>query len=331
MDYIFKYIFPFIFLSLYNKTCTLSKHLPKKRLIAESEKRTCTMSNWNGGYDVLESVVQQQPSEKIIVVLAFTLAISVMSATMFNIVLPEIMVEFHLSLSQVSWVTSAYLLIFAVGTVIYGKLADTYKLKNLLTFGLAVFALGSIIGLSAHHYWVVLLGRIFQAVGSAVIPATAAIIPVRYFPQESRGRALGIVMTGGAIGTALGPAIAALVVSLVHWRFLFFMPLLILLTVPYYRKYLTDAPQGKGKMDWLGCGLLAGSAALLLLAITNTSWIQALGCLILLVLFTVRIHSIPEPFIKPNLFKSKRYSLGLTIAFLATGIGYSLPFLSHSC
>jgi len=251
-----------------------------------------------------------------------------MSATMFNIVLPEIAADFNLSLSQVSWVSSAFLLIYAIGTVTYGKLADTYRLKNLLTFGLVFFALGSMIGLVAQTYGMVLLGRILQAVGAAVIPATAGIIPVRYFPPESRGRALGISMTGLAIGSAIGPVVAALLVSVVHWRWLFCMPLFTLLALPYYRKYLNDAPENPGRIDWLGGGLLAGTVALLLLAITNTAWIPAAGCLLLFVLFLTRIRFAPDPFIKPGLFRSKGYSLGLTIAFLATGIGYSLNFLS---
>ncbi|RCW47865.1 MFS transporter [Paenibacillus prosopidis] len=273
-------------------------------------------------------VQQQQAGEKLIRILAFTLVISVMSATMFNIVLPEIGAEFHLSLAQVSWVTSAFLLIYAIGTVTYGKLADTYKLKNLITFGLIFFALGSMIGLAAQDYWMVLLGRMLQAVGAAVIPATASIIPVRYFPPESRGRALGISMTGLAIGAAIGPVVAALVVSVVHWRFLFCMPLFTLFTLPFYRKYLDDDQKRAGKIDWIGGGMLAGTVALLLLAITNKAWFPGAGCLVLFVLFVVRIRSVPEPFIKPDLFRSKGYSLGLSIAFLGTGIGYSLAFLS---
>lgn len=276
----------------------------------------------------MEAAVQQQTGEKLIRILAFTLVISVMSATMFNIVLPEIAVEFDLSLSQVSWVSSAFLLIYAIGTMTYGRLADTYKLKHLLTFGLLFFTLGSMIGLFAQQYWTVLLGRIMQAVGAAVIPATAGIIPVRYFPPESRGRALGISMTGLAIGSAIGPVVAALLVSVVHWRWLFCMPLFTLLALPYYRKYLNDTPGNSGRIDWLGGGFLAGTVVLLLLAITNQAWMPAVGCLLLFVLFLTRIHSVPDPFIKPGLFRSKRYSLGLTIAFLATGIGYSLVFLS---
>lgn len=276
----------------------------------------------------MESASQQQTGEKLIRILAFTLVISVMSATMFNFALSEIAAEFDLSLSQVSWVSSAFLLIYAIGTVTYGRLADTYPLKHLITFGLLFFALGSMIGLQAQQYWTVLLGRILQAVGAAVIPAIAGIIPVRYFPPESRGHALGISMTGLAIGSAIGPVVAAFILSVVHWRWLFCMPLFALLALPYYRKYLNDTPVNSGRIDWLGGGLLAGIVALLLLAITNQAWMPAAGCLLLLVLLLIRIRSVKDPFIQPSLFLNKRYSLGLTIAFLASGIGYSLAFLS---
>ncbi|WP_141432265.1 MFS transporter [Bacillus sp. 03113] len=261
-------------------------------------------------------------------ILFFTLVISVMSATMFNIVLPEIRSDFQLSFAQVSWVSSAYMLVYAIGSVTYGKLADTFKLKNLLTYGLFFFALGSMVGLTAQAYWMVLLGRILQAMGASVIPATAMIIPVRYFPPESRGRALGISATGLALGSALGPVISALVVSAFHWRWLFCLPLFTLILLPFYRKYLNDEQGKENKIDWMGGGLLAGTIALLLLAVTEGVWIIGIGSIILFVLFIVRIHAAKQPFVQAHLFRNKRYSLGLTIAFLVSGIGFSIPFLS---
>jgi DHA2 family metal-tetracycline-proton antiporter-like MFS transporter len=276
----------------------------------------------------VEIGMKQQAGEKLIRILAFTLVLSVMSATMFNIVLPRISEDFHLSFAQVSWVSTVYMLIYAIGSVTYGKLADTYKLKNLLTFGLVFFALGSMIGLAAQTFWMVLLGRILQAVGASVIPATAMLIPVRYFPQERRGRALGIAATGLALGAALGPMVSALVVSVVHWRWLFCIPLFTLFTLPFYRKYLDDEQGKAGKTDWIGGGLLAGTVAFLLLAVTNGAWFLAVVSLILFLLLMVRIRLAVEPFVQPRLFGNKSYSLGLMIAFIVSGIGYSLPFLS---
>ncbi|WP_425341228.1 MFS transporter [Brevibacillus borstelensis] len=276
----------------------------------------------------MNTATPQQAGEKLIRLLAVTLVISVMSATMFNIVLPEIRYEFHLSFAQVSWVSVSYMLIYAIGSVTYGKLADTYRLKSLLTFGLAAFALGSMIGLLAQAFWMVLAGRILQAVGASVIPATGMIIPIRYFPPESRGRALGISATGLALGGALAPIVAAFVVSFVHWRWLFCIPLLTLMTLPYYRKYLDDERGQESRLDWLGGGLLAGTVGLLLLAVTNGNWLLAAGGMIVLALFLVRIHHTAEPFVQPKLFQNKSYTLMLVLAFFASGIGYSLPFLS---
>lgn len=272
--------------------------------------------------------MQQQAGEKLIRILAFTMILSSMSATMFNIVLQEMRAEFHLTLSQVSWVTAVYMLIYAVGSVIYGKLADTYKLKNLISFGLTLFFLGSIVGVAANAYWMVLLARILQSAGASVIPATAMIIPIRYFPQERRGRALGITATGLALGNALGPVVSALIVSVLHWRWLFCVPLLILFTMPFYRKYL-DNEQGKGgTIDWIGGGLLASTVALLLLAVTIGGWELGALSAILFLLFIVRIRSVQEPFVQPRLFANRRYSLGLMMAVFMMGIGFSLPFLT---
>ncbi|MCA0753730.1 MFS transporter [Paenibacillus sp. N4] len=272
--------------------------------------------------------VKKRQGETIIYILAFTLVISVMSATMFNIVLPDIAEQFQLSIVQVSWVTSGYLLVYAIGTVIYGKLADTFKLKNVLSFGLALLALGSMFGLFAGAYWMVLLGRVLQAAGAAVIPAVASIIPIRYYPEEHRGRALGIAMTGMSIGSALGPVVAALVVSSLHWRWLFFMPVLTLIALPYYRRFLEDEGGKSDRLDWLGGGLFVGAAALLLLAITYEAWIAVMGCFVLFVMFVLRIRCAAEPFVPVGLIRNKGYSIGLTLAFLATGIGYSLYFLT---
>ncbi|MCM3495904.1 MULTISPECIES: MFS transporter [Paenibacillus] len=267
-------------------------------------------------------------ANQLIRILAFTMVLSSMSATMFNIVLPEMSKDFQLSFAQVSWVSSIYMLIYAIGSVIYGKLADTYKLKNLLTFGLLLFFVGSMVGLASQAYWMVLLGRILQASGAAVIPATAMIIPVRYFPAETRGRALGITATGLAIGSAIGPIVSALMVSVFHWRWLFFIPLVILFTLPLYRKYLGDEQGQGGKIDWLGGGLLAGTVALLLLAVTQGGWIYATGSLILFILFMIRIKAAKAPFVQPRLFRNAGYSVGLTLGVFIVSIGYALPFLT---
>ncbi|WP_096189623.1 MFS transporter [Evansella halocellulosilytica] len=185
-------------------------------------------------------------------ILVFTLIFSVMNVFLFNVVLPVIRNEFVLTSSQVSWMMSSYMIVYATGTVFYGKLADQYRLKDLLTFGLLVFAFGSLIGVTSVNYGMVIAARVLQAAGAAVIPTIAMIIPVRYFPEEKRGRALGTMAVGMAIGTALGPVLSGFVSEVVNWRYLFCIPFLTLITVPLFRKYLDDERGERGKVDLIG-------------------------------------------------------------------------------
>jgi len=276
----------------------------------------------------METEVPQAMREKLMRIVMFTLAISAMSVLMFNFVLPQIREEFQLNTAQVSWVTSSYALIYGIGTVIYGKLADRYKLKSLLTVGLLIFAFGSLIGLASQTFWMVLVARCLQSIGAAAIPATAMLIPLRYFPPEQRGSATGTAFVGLAIGSALGPVISAATLSVMHWRWLFCVPLLILLTLPFYLKYLGNEQGNPASFDWMGGVLLAVTVALLLLGVTNGTGWYVFGSVFALVLFIVRIRSVAEPFVQPGLFTNTSYTLWLTLAFLISGIGFSLYFLS---
>lgn len=274
-----------------------------------------------------ETMLQKGPI--LMRLLLFTVMMSSMSALMFNVVLPQISEEFRLTLAQVSWLSSAYTLIYAFGTVTYGKLADRFQLKSLLTFGLTLFAAGSLMGLVSQTFWFALLGRCLQSAGAAAIPAIALIIPVRYFSPETRGSALSMTAVGIALGGALAPVISATIVSFANWRWLFLPSLLILLLLPMYRKYLEhEVKQAPRKFDWLGGSLLAASTALLLLGVTNRTWWYLVIGLVSLLLFIVRIRTTEEPFIQPQLFRNKKYTIAVTLAFLISGIGISLYFLT---
>lgn len=274
-----------------------------------------------------QKIDKQQAGEKLIRVVAFTLIISVMNATMFNIALPSIAQEFTLTASQVSWVVTAYIIIYAVGSVTYGKLADKFPLKDLLTIGFTLFALGSLVGFAATEFWMIILGRVLQSMGASVIPATAMVIPIRYFSPATRGRALGITSSGLALGAAIGPVVAGLVTTLSDWRYLFGLSLMVLLTLPYYRKYLDSETGNDGSIDLLGGSLLAVTITFFLLGITKGSLILSLVGLVLLFLFLMRIKQAREPFIAPSLFLNKQYSIALLVSFLTNAVSFGIPFL----
>ncbi|UPO90168.1 MFS transporter [Niallia sp. Man26] len=272
--------------------------------------------------------IKKSTGELLMQVLVFTLIISVMNATMFNVALPVISKQFQLSPSQASWIITAYMIIYAIGTVTFGKMTDKYSLKNLLTFGLIFLSLGSLIGFIATEYWMIIVARIIQAAGASVIPALSMIVPVRYFSPEKRGRALGTSAVGLALGTALGPIVAGFVTSAMSWQVLFAIPLLSLITLPFYRKYLVHEKGKESKMDFLGGVFLAGTVATLLLALTNGNGWFLLAGVVLLIFFIIRIYYATEPFVNPAIFRNKQYSLGLAITFVVTAIGFGTPYIT---
>lgn len=275
-----------------------------------------------------DSAVASKRANRLLLVLVVTLIFSVMNGTMFNVVLPAIGEQFDLIPSQVSWIMTGYMVVYAIGSIVFGKLADKYRLKDLLTYGLILFAIGSIIGFFASEYWMVIVGRILQASGASVLPATAMIIPIRYFPPERRGRALGTSAIGLALGSALGPVAAGVITSVGSWRLLFLLSLLPLLTLPFFRIYLDNAKGKAGHIDFLGGGLLACTVAFFLLAITQTNGLLLLAGLALLILFIFRIRSASDPFIQPGLFRNKSFSIGLLLAFVTTAMGFSMTYMT---
>ena len=272
--------------------------------------------------------MKKSNTELLLGILVFTLIISVMNMTMFNIALPDISKEFHLSLSQAGWIITGYMIVYAIGSVTYGKLSDSYSSKNLLTFGLWVFAIGSVVGFIANEYWILIVGRIIQAAGASVLPAFSMVVPVRYFPPEKRGHAMGIVAMGFTLGSALGPIVAGVVSSTWGWRILFVISLLSLLSLPMYRKYLDDEKQEKSKMDYIGGALLAGTVATLLFSLTSGNIWTVVALVIFFILFLVRIFSASAPFIDPDIFRNKQFSFSLAIAFVMIGVGFAIPFIT---
>ncbi|MHA6480627.1 MFS transporter [Paenibacillus sp. strain BS8-2] len=263
--------------------------------------------------------------------LLFTVMISSMGALMFNIVLPQIGEEFHMSLPQTSWLTTAYALIYALGTVTYGKLSDRFQLANLLTFGILLFGAGSLIGFLSTTFPAALLGRCLQSAGAAAIPAIAMIIPIRYFPPEKRGSAISMTAVGIALGSALGPVVASLLVSIADWRWLFVPSLLMVGFIPLYRKYLRTEPLTEPRsFDWLGGLLLAAAVSLILLGVTYLEWLYGVGGLVALFLFGIRIRAAKEgeAFVHPGLFRNRNYVVMLVLTMLVSGIGISLFFLT---
>ncbi|MGP4062267.1 MFS transporter [Halobacillus litoralis] len=266
----------------------------------------------------------------LLISLCAVMMMSVMNGTMFNIAVPDIAKTYQLLPSEVSWVMTGYIMVYAVGALTYGKLADYYPYRTLITFGLTIFCLGSLFGFFAQNYGMVLLARVIQAVGGAMIPALVFLAPIKYFPNE-RGRVLGIVSSVMAFASGIGPIAGGFIAGFLDWRYLFLTSALIIVTLPFLRRNLPQEAVKKGYIDFVGAALIAGFISSLLLGITlGVSWLFIVSVAFFL-LNIWRMKTIEEPFIPAHLFKNIKYRTTIITSFLSIvclfGMMFMLPIM----
>lgn len=255
-------------------------------------------------------------SNRLVYALSFVLFFSVMNATMFNVALPAIADEFQLKSSAVSWVVTIYSVLYALGSLMFGKLADRWPLKRLITIGLLLFASGSLVGVFANSYPLVLVARIIQAAGASCVPALVMLIPIRFYPPDRRGRVMGTIASTIAFSAGIGPIVGGFVAGQFHWNGLFFFSLLAPTALPFIRRALPDEPvRDGGQVDWFGAGLLGGSVTLLMLSATLLNGWYLAGSIILVLLFIYRSLKTRHPFVQLSLFRNEDYTFGLIVSF----------------
>jgi MFS family permease len=167
------------------------------------------------------------------------------------------------------WVFSAFLLASLIGIVVAGTLADRVPLWRPMLAGLALFALGLVVGGTAPDMAVLVAGRAVQGLGAGVVPAVGYVAISRCYPEDSRPRMFAVLSTAWVVPGLIGPAIAALVAAAVGWRWVFLglIPLVVvagILVVLALRHVPPPASQGTAAVPYLAVlGLVAGAGAAL--------------------------------------------------------------------
>lgn len=143
--------------------------------------------------------------------------------TIVAVATPHLIADFDASLTAVVWVTSVYLLCFAVPLLFTGRLGDRYGQRNIYRIGMAVFIVASVVCGCATSVAMLIAGRALQGLGAAILtPQTMSVIN-RIFPRESRGAALGVWGAVAGLAALVGPVIGGVIVATVGWHWIFFI------------------------------------------------------------------------------------------------------------
>jgi MFS family permease len=270
------------------------------------------------------------------------------------IAMPAIFRGIHLNplgpgnIVYVLWMIMGYLLVQAVLVVTLGRLGDMFGRVKIYNLGFVVFTLASIAlsldPLTGSHgaLWLI-LWRVVQAFGGAMLMANSAAILTDAFPANQRGMALGINQIAGISGQFVGLLLGGLLAAW-DWRAVFWVnvPIGVWGTIWAYRSLREIATTKRAKIDWIGNGLFAVGATSLLAAITygiqpygghTTGWTNPMvltgliGGAVVLVIFGIVETKIAEPMFQMGLFKIRAFAAGNAASLMSSMARGGLQFM----
>jgi len=252
------------------------------------------------------------------------------------------------NVSYLLWMLMGFLLVTAVLVVTLGRLGDMYGRVKIYNLGFAVFTAGSIalaldpLTAGGGALWLI-LWRLVQGVGAAMLFANSTAILTDAFPAERRGLALGINQVAAIAGSFIGLVVGGLLAP-VHWRLVFFVsvPFGLLGTLWSYHSLRETSARVPARIDWWGNVLFAGGLTAVLAAITygiqpygghdmgwTNPWVLAglIGGVALLVAFCVVETKVLEPMFNLSLFRIRAFSAGNLAGLLASMARGGLQFM----
>ncbi len=263
--------------------------------------------------------------------LALPVLLSSLGTSIANVGLPTLVQAFDASFQAVQWVVLAYLLAVTTLVVGAGRLGDVIGRRRLLLVGLGVFTLASALCGLAPTLGLLIAARALQGLGAAVMMALSLALVGELVPKAQIGRAMGLLGTMSAAGTALGPSLGGVLIAVEGWPALFHVnvPLGLLALGLAYRHLPADrriTATERGGLDPAGTLLLALSLAAYALAMTlGRGHFGGLnGALLLAALGGVaaflRVEAkVASPLIRPALFRDAALRVSLaTSAIVAT-------------
>lgn len=157
----------------------------------------------------------------ITITLALSMLLASLGTSIANIALPTLAEVFLLPFIQVQAVVIGYLISLTITVVIAGRLGDRYGCKSMLIVGLIIFSLASLLCSVAPSLWILVAARSFQGIGAAFLMTLTMALTRQTVSKSQLGRAMGMLGTISALGTALGPVLGGFLIVVSGWQSIF--------------------------------------------------------------------------------------------------------------
>lgn len=255
-----------------------------------------------------------------------------LDASIATLLIPTLRTVFRQHLANVEWVVISYLLTLVGLVVMFGRLADMFGRKEMYTLGFVVFTAGSVVCGASGTLEALVLWRVVQALGAAMLQANSVAIITQAVDRSELGQAIGVQGAAQAIGLSVGPALGGILISQLGWQWVFYinLPVGIVGTTAGWLILPSSERAGPGEsFDWLGLALFAPATAMSVYAITQGErwgWgsPEIIGLIVLslmlFALFAVRERRAAFPMVHLELFANRTFTAGVVAGLLSYAV-----------
>ncbi|MFI5696509.1 MFS transporter [Kribbella sp. NPDC051586] len=263
----------------------------------------------------------------------------ILDVTVVAIALPNIETDLQLGRETLTWVVSAYTLMFGGLMLLGGRAADLFGSRRVVLTGLIVFTLASLVTGLAGGPELLLAGRVAQGIGAAMLSPAALSVVTKTFDGEERNKALGIWSAMGGGGAAIGVLLGGLLTAGPGWQWVFYinLPIGLVVFTLLIRLLPSDRPtEQQGRLDVPGALLVTAATGTAIYALINAGdrgWLSAAtlgtlaGALVLYGVFAWVQRSVRSPLMDLRILTRRPVAAGTFMLLVATALMISMFFL----
>jgi EmrB/QacA subfamily drug resistance transporter len=258
---------------------------------------------------------------QVLIIICLGIFMSTLDSSIVNIANPTIAEQFSVTMNEIQWIVTAYMLVITASLIFFGKMGDKIGNNRIFAWGFLIFTAGSFLCSLAASLIFLIAARIIQAFGASMMMATGIGIVSNTFPADERGKALGITGSIVGIGNMTGPSLGGLLVANFSWPIIFIINVPIGLLGFYLAvKFLPTQPVDtkiKG-YDKIGTLLFAVFAVILISSLSLGEGIVPILFFISLLVFIIFYffeENTPSPMLDFELFKVRNFVFGNIMAF----------------
>lgn len=254
-----------------------------------------------------------------------------LDGTIVNLALPKIIKDFGITVSQASWISTAYIIANAIFVPVFGKLGDLIGRKPLYLFGIIGFTVTSMLAGLSFNLPSMLLFRILQAITVSIdYPIALSIIAYTFRDKSQRAQAMGLWSAIFAAAIVFGPLIGGPLIDVFSWRSVFYinLPLGIIGSLMAFKFINEPVKETKGAQDFdiagsLLLGLSLGSMVLVLEQGRSWGWLDLKSLVTYLVsvgsmaLFILTENKAKEPIVDLKFFKLPTFTAAIITSFIS--------------